>query len=251
MEHIITGKESDEAPAKDASKYDAYVNKNLQLTKKDLSESYSDDVLLVISIRYFDDLQKNLLDLSSRLRELYSYFNPELIHDKEDLEIAQTIIQAKGPKSAMGGRLSTIAKQQVYAMANNILQLLKHKNEVKEAIQEAAQQVVPNTTAIVGPEIATRLIKEAGSLKKLSRMPSSTIQLLGAQKALFRHMLKGTKNPKYGIIFTHPLIKNSIKHERGRIARVLADKIAIAAKVDYFKGAYVGDKLAKEVEESL
>ena len=79
-------------------------------------------------------------------------------------------------------------------------------------------------------------------------MPSSTIQLLGAEKALFRHMKTGARAPKFGFLHEHPLIAKNPKELHGKIARTLADKISIAVKVDYFKGKFIGDKLLKEVE---
>jgi len=88
-------------------------------------------------------------------------------------------------------------------------------------------------------------------LKKLAEMPSSTIQLLGAEKALFRHMRTGAKVPKHGILIQHPLMAKTKKEIHGKVARALADKISIAAKVDYFKGKFVADKLKKMLEEKF
>jgi nucleolar protein 56 len=82
--------------------------------------------------------------------------------------------------------------------------------------------------------------------------PASTIQLLGAEKALFRHLKnKKYQSPKFGVLHDHPLVLKAKRNERGRIARILADKICIAAKVDYFKGKYVGDKLLADLERRL
>ena len=80
-------------------------------------------------------------------------------------------------------------------------------------------------------------------------MPASKIQLLGSEKAFFRYLISGTKSPKYGLLFTHELVQKS--RNKGKIARVLADKISIAARIDYFKGEFIGDKLRKQVEARL
>ena len=106
----------------------------------------------------------------------------------------------------------------------------------------------PNIKAVCDVMIAAKLMEHAGSLKRLSEMPASTIQILGAEKALFRHMKTGAKPPRHGVIVSHSLIANSPEKMHGRIARTLADKISIAAKVDYFKGQFIGDKLRKELE---
>ena len=109
----------------------------------------------------------------------------------------------------------------------------------------------PNITAVAGAVIGAKLLAIAGSLKKLSLFPASTVQLLGAEKALFRHLKTGAKSPKYGILHEHPLIAQAKKKDHGKVARLLADKIAIAAKVDFFKGNYVGDKLKKDIERRI
>jgi nucleolar protein 56 len=109
----------------------------------------------------------------------------------------------------------------------------------------------PNIKAVCDVMVAASLIEHAGSLKRLSILPSSTIQILGAEKALFRHMKTGAKPPKHGIIVNHSLIAKSPDKMHGKIARAVADKISIAAKVDYFQGKFIGDKLRKELDEKF
>ncbi|MEF8848595.1 MAG: C/D box methylation guide ribonucleoprotein complex aNOP56 subunit, partial [Candidatus Thermoplasmatota archaeon] len=99
--------------------------------------------------------------------------------------------------------------------------------------------------------IGARLISLAGSLEKLALMPSSTIQVLGAEKALFRFKKQGGRPPKHGVIFQHPLINKSKKSDRGKIARVLAGKISIAAKGDYFTHRDISSRLEKELNERV
>jgi nucleolar protein 56 len=111
----------------------------------------------------------------------------------------------------------------------------------------------PNLNELAGTLIGAKLISIAGSLRKLAMFPASTVQLLGAEKALFRHM-KNKKRylpPKYGVLHEHKYIQQNPKKYHGKIARLLADKIAIAVKIDYFKGDFKGDKLKKQVEEKI
>ena len=105
----------------------------------------------------------------------------------------------------------------------------------------------PNIAEVATPLLGAELIAEAGSLRRLSRVPGSTVQIFGAEKALFRHMKTGAKMPKHGIIIHHPLLAQSPYKLHGKVARALADKISIASKVDYFKGEFVGDKLKKAI----
>ena len=111
----------------------------------------------------------------------------------------------------------------------------------------------PNMLEVAGVLISAKLLEHAGSLRRLMMMPASTIQILGAEKALFRHLKTGkkAKPPKYGILSQHPLIGKVKKEEYGKVARTLADKISIAVKVDYFKGKFIGDKLKEELEKKF
>ena len=120
-----------------------------------------------------------------------------------------------------------------------------------EYISIIMDELCPNLKAVCGVLTGAKLMEHAGSLKRLSQMPASTIQVLGAESALFRHMKTGAKPPRHGIIVHHPLISQAPDRMHGKIARALADKISIAAKVDYFKGKFIGDKLKKELEEKF
>ena len=104
-------------------------------------------------------------------------------------------------------------------------------------ISDLMNNIAPNLSAIAGPTIGARLIAKSGGLMKLAKLPSSTIQVLGAEKALFRSLKSGSRPPKHGIIFQHDKVHSSPKWQRGKIARSLASKIAIAARIDVFRGS--------------
>ena len=113
------------------------------------------------------------------------------------------------------------------------------------------QQVAPNMKALVGALLGARLISLAGSLKRLAFIPASTIQVLGAEKALFRALRTGAKPPKHGIIFQWDDIHGAPYWQKGKIARVLAGKLAIAARVDYFSGEYMGDNILEDLTRRI
>ncbi len=113
------------------------------------------------------------------------------------------------------------------------------------------KKIAPNTTYIVGPLIGARLLSLAGGLQKLAILPASTIQILGAEKALFRYKKEGGKPPKHGVIFQHPLINRSLREERGKIARVLANKITIAVKADVFTQRDISKELKKDLDKKV
>ena len=109
----------------------------------------------------------------------------------------------------------------------------------------------PNTSRVAGVLVASRLISAAGGLKKLMLMPSSTIQVIGAEKALFRHLRGRAKPPKHGIIFQSPFVNGAPLKHRGKMARALASKISISSKVDYYNGEPVWQKLIAGLEAKM
>ena len=122
-------------------------------------------------------------------------------------------------------------------------------DELKERLGEKMKMLAPNLSELVGPLLAAKLISVTGGIENLAKLPSSSIQILGAEKALFRYKQgKGTP-PKHGIIFRHPAVRSAKAKDRGKIARVLASKISLAAKADSFTGNFIADKLKKDFEE--
>ena len=110
---------------------------------------------------------------------------------------------------------------------------------------------MPNITHIIDYKVAAELLAKAGSMEKLAMMPASTIQLLGAEKALFKHLKYGTKPPKYGILFKLPDVTNAPREKKGKIARAYAAKIAIAARADFFTKNVIGEQLKASLDKSL
>jgi nucleolar protein 56 len=106
-------------------------------------------------------------------------------------------------------------------------------------VSAMADEVMPNVSALIGGLVAARLLSRAGGLPALARMPGSTIQVLGSEQALFSHLRGGSPPPKHGIIFQHRRVHNAPKEVRGRVARVLAAKLAIAARLDHYRGEAV------------
>ncbi|RLF52011.1 MAG: hypothetical protein DRN19_01790 [Thermoplasmata archaeon] len=122
-------------------------------------------------------------------------------------------------------------------------------DELKERLGEKMKMLAPNLSELVGPLLAAKLISVTGGIEKLAKLPSSSIQILGAEKALFRYKQgKGTP-PKHGIIFRHPAVRSAKAKDRGKISRVLASKISLAAKADSFTGNFIADKLKRDFEE--
>jgi len=152
---------------------------------------------------------------------------------------------------SMGADLPNPDLKPIISLAKEISSLFNLRIEQEKYLKSIMEKACPSMLAITGTTIGAKLICQAGSIKRLVEFPASTIQLLGAEKALFRHLKMKSKSPKYGFLHEHPLISKNRRELHGKIARTLADKISIAIKVDYFKGKFIGDKLKKEIEEKF
>ena len=122
---------------------------------------------------------------------------------------------------------------------------------LQDQIDIDMKTIAPNTSKIIGPLIGARLIALAGGMQRMAMLPASTVQILGAEKALFRFKKEGGKPPKHGVIFQHPLINRAPRTERGKISRLLAIKTSTAMRADVFTKRNIADELQKEIDRKL
>jgi nucleolar protein 56 len=108
---------------------------------------------------------------------------------------------------------------------------------LETSVSEALPRRAPNVSALLGPLLAARMLAQAGGLDRLARLPASTIQVLGAEKAFFEHLRGRAPPPRHGLLFLHPSIQGAPRRQRGKLARALAGKVAIAARIDREGGA--------------
>jgi nucleolar protein 56 len=250
----------------------------LEYTRRKLrTAAQKRDMLAAQAIRAIDDIDKTVNLYVARLREWYSLHFPELddlVKEHEDyvrlvaelghrsnftpenlVELGFSEAKAKkiaeAARNSIGADLSEFDIEALQTLARITAELYRLRRNLTEYIEQVMKEVAPNVTELVGPLLGARLISLAGGLDKLARMPASTIQVLGAEKALFRALRTGGRPPKHGIIFQYPDIHKSPKWQRGKIARALAAKLAIAAKVDAFSGRFIGDKLKEELKRRI
>tara|TARA_Y100000310_G_scaffold47186_1_gene43787 strand:- start:15595 stop:16551 length:957 start_codon:yes stop_codon:yes gene_type:complete len=244
--------------------YPQFYNKNLKITKNSIKESVNNDLLIIQTISGIEEIDKTINLLSKRLREWYSLYNPEISKKVDDHEKFVSLITRKSKKQllkelnvdekdSLGADLKEKDVSAILLLATQINNFYKLKKHYEEYLKELEKVACPNFATVAGPTIAGKLINHAGSMRRLVEMPASTIQILGAEKALFRHMRNKRRNlpPKFGLIHEHQLIQKSKDKMQGKAARALADKLSIAIKIDYFKGKFIGDKLKKELMEKL
>ena len=186
-----------------------------------------------------DDIIQSTNLLSERLHEWYGMHFPKQRRMIRDEELVSLVIQE--------GDFDEQDLRPLSELAKTLSDLHERKAELEEYIKNEMENNAPNLSYLAGPIIGSRLIAKAQGLSKLSRLPSGTIQVLGAEKALFRHLKDGSKPPKHGLIFQHPLVHRAPYWQRGKIARAFASKIALAAKMDEHSDKFIGEELKKDL----
>jgi len=251
------------------------------------------DNMIIQSIALLDQLDKDVNTFAMRIREWYSYHFPELVkivndnyafakcvkllkNRKELLETisddaakeseiigkleevlmdsgkAKTVIDAA--KASMGMDISAVDLLNIDMFASRVVALADYRKMVATYLQEKMALVAPNLATLIGDTVGARLISHAGSLTNLAKYPASTVQILGAEKALFRALKTKGNTPKYGLIFHSSFIARAGAKNKGRISRYLANKCSIASRIDCFSDASTklfGEKLKEQVEDRL
>ncbi|MHA7646684.1 NOP5/NOP56 family protein [Nitrosopumilus sp. S4] len=221
--------------------------------------SESPDLHIIQAINSLDEIDKIANGLSSRLREWYGLHFPELdnvidsingyaqivMAGKRESLTKQVFEEAGFPESKVemlslistksrGGDISDVNLAIVQSIAKQILDFHDLRKKLEEHVESEMNTIAPNLSAILGSAVGARILGRAGSLKRLASLPASTIQVLGAEKALFRSLKTGSQPPKHGLLFQHAMVHSAPRWQRGKIARAVAAKAVIAARVDVY-----------------
>ena len=253
-------------------------NVSLELAKLRIKgASEKRDLIIAQAIQTLDDLDRTVNLFMGRLREWYGVHFPELDRliekhetyarlvmnlgyrenytaenlEKENIPKERAQLTAKAAESSMGADIAEPDLAMTQALAKNVLEFYELRKNMENYIDRTMEELAPNTRTIAGALLGARLIAIAGSLQNLAMRPASTIQVLGAEKALFRSLKTGARPPKHGLIFQHTLLHDAKRWQRGKIARVIAGKLAIAARADAFGGRYIADKLKADINKRL
>jgi len=233
--------------------------------------SESPDLHIIQAINSLDEIDKIANGLSSRLREWYGLHFPELDNIIDSINGYSQIVLAGKRESltkkvyeeagfpdskadmiallaskSRGGDISDINLAIVQSIAKQILDFHDLRKKLEAHVELEMETVAPNLSAILGAAVGARILGKAGSLKKLASMPASTIQIIGAEKALFRSLKTGAQPPKHGLLFQHAMVHAAPRWQRGKIARAIAAKAVIAARVDVY-----GEGINKTLLEKL
>lgn len=247
-----------------------------EVTRMKVHDKLSDrEALLIPAVQLLGELDTVLNSLSSRMREWYGVHFPEMgrrvnehidyakiitqIGDREDITTKHLMEMTLKKKDALrieeasqtsiGASFHEVDMNIVQKFAEKTLDLYRFRDDLIEYVSMLTEEVAPNLAFIAGPVLGAKLIEKAGGLKKIGMMPSSTIQVLGAEKAMFRAITSNAKPPKYGLLYQHPYVNNAPRGRRGNRARSLAAKIAIAARADLFSGAFIAEDLVSQLDD--
>jgi len=218
-----------------------------------------------------------------RCREWYSYHYPEMakivndnykyakcaviIGDRKQLteerieeleevlgDTAQAQAVVAASKSSMGMDIAPLDLMNIERFAKKVTSLADYRKELSEYLRSKMDSVAPNLASLIGDSVGARLISHAGSLTNLAKYPASTVQILGAEKALFRALKTKSNTPKYGLIYHSSYITRAMAKNKGRISRYLANKCSIASRIDCFSEyptTIFGDAMKQQVEDRL
>jgi len=234
------------------------------------------DTMIVQAIALLDALDKELNVFSMRVREWYGWHFPELgkvINDNlmfcrvvkkmgtranvlstDFSDILPTELETELKEAAqisMGTEISVEDIDNIVDLCSQVIDIQEYREELYEYLKNRMQAIAPNLTALLGELVGARLIAHSGSLLNLAKHPASTIQILGAEKALFRALKTKHETPKYGLIYHASLIGQTTPKNKGKISRLLAAKAVLSCRVDALadkdEQILIGDELREKV----
>lgn len=226
-----------------------------EIAKEKIRESIkTNDVMIVETINSLEEIEETTGKLIERLREWCTPYLPELdkLHNHElYTKLIATETTRENIKKSKLLENTNITLSDTYTVnitdadlniikefATSLDKLYQTKNYLEEYIQEKIRETAPNLNDVAGANLSAKLIAHVNGLENLAKLPSSTVQIIGAEKATFRHLKTGENPPKHGLIFQHPSIRGSNWWIRGKLARAVAGKITIAARKDAFSNEY-------------
>jgi nucleolar protein 56 len=213
--------------ASDAEEYYDRLKEATTAATRDAVEraERADDRQLVHAVRTMDDCTRTANELAERLAEWAGTIDPDA---GAGVEYARAIAGEDAERD--------VGHERVRSLAERVVSLADEAEDLREYVERETPTVAPNLAALADPVLAARLISLAGGLEALAKKPSGTVQVLGAEDALFAHLRGHASSPKHGIIYTHDAVRGTHPDERGSAARAVAGKLAIAARVDHYSG---------------
>lgn len=229
--------------------------------------SQEEDKLLIQAINSVDDIDESISKLVERIRDWYTIYFPEMDTIGNNETYIKLIALSENREDIMenfkdqfsedidyssGADIEEDDLEMLKSFAESIYSLQKSRKELETYIESKMEAIAPNLRDLLGATLGAKLIAHIGSIKRLATYPASVIQIMGAEKAIFRHLKTGERPPKHGLIFQHPSVRGAKWWNRGKIARNLALKITLAVRKDVFSGEYdpsIAEDYLKKVEQ--
>ena len=228
------------------------------LAKRRMRKAIRPEDHLKQAVGALDDLQEQENLLLERVREWYGLHFPELAKMVDEASYLDLIAEhgrrdnmPLDHRDSVGADVGDAELGEVQTLARLARQVASDRAGTEAYVERAVRSLAPNVADLAGPVIAARLVALAGGVEELARCPSGTIQLLGAEKALFRHMRTGSRPPKHGVLFLHPLVHGAPPWQRGAVARAFASKIAVAARADAYTKRRIGGELQANLARTV
>jgi nucleolar protein 56 len=252
----------------------------IDLSSSKIKESSEQlDLHVIQAVSALDELDKIINTIGTRMREWYGLHFPELDNLIQSLSLYANIVREAGFRAGItgellerlgldekrtqiilqatqrsrGGDITSENLAIIKQLAYQVILQTELRRIIADHIESTMELIAPNTKELLSPLVGARMIAKAGSLEKFAYLSSSTVQVLGAEKALFRSLKTGASTPKHGILFQHPLIHSAPRWQRGKIARSVASKASIAARIDLYrkgeKDLSLSDKLKLRINE--
>jgi len=230
----------------------------VELAKRRVRKAIRPEDHLHQAVGAVKDLQEHENVVVERLREWYGLHFPELARMVDDATYRR-LIASHGRREAMpidhkdsvGAELGAAEEDEVRGIARLADDVATTRHAIEAYVERSVRAIAPNVAELAGPMIAARLVSHAGGIEELARLPAGTIQLLGAERALFLHLRTGAKPPKHGVLFQHPFVHRAPAWQRGAIARAFAGKIAIAARADAYTKRRIAPDLAADLRRAI
>jgi nucleolar protein 56 len=234
----------------------------IKRAKKTIKERLSIGDLITKLVNLIDETEKSENTLFEAVYDFYFMYYPEaaaLLKERDSFIKLLTVNQDRKevaaalniPENSMGYDLSIDDKSILNLQINELKNLSDLRSFTKSYLEKIIMDNYPNLYNIGGDMVSARLIMLSGGIKRLAFMPASKLQVLGAEKAMFLHQRKGKSSPKYGVIFKNPTIEGAPQDKRGKLARALASKLSLAAKMDLFTKKGVSENLKIEFDKEV
>lgn len=236
--------------------------KALEQTREKLKQNENRDRFMMKAVEFLDESNRNFNSEMERFRDLYSLHFPELekeiTKDEHLIRILSDGVNREGldsfsemAENSTGSPLEPADEKILENIHSGLEEKIELREELEEYVENIVEEEMENLGALLEPLLTARLVSLAGGLEELAKKPSSTIQMLGAEKALFRYLKGEGTPPKHGVLFQHSFVNSLPEDRRGKMARFLANKAAMAARLDQYGENFKGDSLREECRQKF